>query len=149
MTLTQWTDLARAIILALLVPGGPAVAWIAVRHRRKSPAISRDQVVEAEVSHVMSDPAIADRWHAYADDIETRLGKRLADAEKRLDAAEARTRKLDGLLDVYGVYSRTLRAWITDRKPPPPPPWPAAIDPSCGGWDYGDHITNHHPQEDS
>ena len=148
MSTAQWTDMFRTFITLLLVPGGPIVAWITLHHKQRSDDIPKRAVTEAELTHVLDETGIAARWQAYADGIESRLNRRIDEQNQQIAEAEARNSKLDGLLDVYGVYSRTLRAWIEDRKPPPPPPWPPAIDPACTGWDAGDHLTPHTTQED-
>lgn len=150
----QWADALRTIITLLLVPGGPIVAWITVRHAHKTDDVPKEQIQEAQATSMLSDTGLAARWQAYADGIEERFKKKFAEQDARMDEQDrkfaqlkSRNEHIEGLLDVYGVYSATLRAWISERKPPPPPPWPPAIDPVTG-WDYGDHITPHANQED-
>lgn len=148
MTLAQWTDLIRGLIVALIVPGGPIVAWITVRHRRQSEPVSRSRVAEAELTHVLDDTGIAARWQAYADGIEKRLNKRLTEAERQIRKAEARNDLLLSQIDVHQAYERLLRTHIARRLPPPPPAYPPAIDPACG-WDHGEHVVPKNNQEDS
>lgn len=145
MSPAQLTDMLRTFITLLLVPGGPIVAWITLHHKQRSDDIPKQTVTEAELTHVLDDTGIAARWQAYADGIEARLNRRIDEQNQQIAEAEARNSRLSGLLDVYGVYTRTLRVWIQDGKPPPPPDYPAAIDPACTGWDAGDHVTSHHP----
>lgn len=149
MTLAQWTELVRGLIVALIVPGGPIVAWITVRHRRQSEPVSRSRVAEAELTHVLDDTGIAARWQAYADGIEERLNRRIDKQYRQIREAESRNDRMSSLVDVHEAYERALRRHISDRKPPPPPAYPDAIDPACTGWDHGDHVTSQRPREDS
>lgn len=149
MIWAQWSDLAKVFITAILVPGGPLVTWLTLRHKKRSEDVSKGRVAEAELTHVLSDTGIAARWQAYADAIEKRLNHRIDEQDRQIRKTEENNDRLLGLLDVYGIYSRTLRLWIEERRPPPPPAYPPAIDPACTGWEFGDHVTNHHPQEDS
>ena len=149
MISAQWADTLRAVITVLLGAGGPVVTWITVRHRHRSDDIQKGRVAEAELTHVLDDTGIAARWQAYADGIEERLNRRIDDQERQIREAESRSDRLASLTTVHEAYERLLRTWINDRKPPPPPDYPAAIDPACTGWDYGDHVTSQRPREDS
>lgn len=112
-------DAAVAIIVSLFVAGGPVVAWINAR-AAKQPRITTEQVEIQTTSEAAKELGIEDRWKEYADEVERRLDKRVANLEDTL-------KKSRESFDASMRYVEILREHIYKELPPPPPPWPSDI----------------------
>lgn len=112
-------DAAVAIIVSLFVAGGPVVAWINAR-AAKQPSITTEEVEIQSTSTAAKELGIEDRWKEYADEVEKRLERRIANLETNL----VQSRKS---FDAAMRYVSTLRDHIYKELPPPPPPWPSDI----------------------
>lgn len=142
----------REIALRLLEPGGVLITFLILMFSvngylerrekiKQGKTTTQGEVVAAQTEKVIEDnPGIAERWRAYADDIEARLEKRIkeiSDENQTLIKALAEHTEMNRrhmavineqnrIVALLIDYIGSLRHHIAMRFDPPAPDWPPA-----------------------